>query len=258
MDNKFSVVTGASRGLGRSFAFELAQRKRNLILISLPHQNLKKTATEIQNTYQVEIHFYELDLSIKENIIALTKELNKKFEIDILINNAGIGGTKRFEEASIEYLDNIIQLNVKATTLLTHELLPNLKQQSKAYILNVSSLAALSPMGYKTIYPASKAFIQSFSRGLNSELKNTNVSVSVVNPGGMKTNEETTIRLNKQGFLGKLTSRDPDYVARYSINRLLSRTEVIKVNFLSWCVLKIIPTRLAMWILSRKMQNEIK
>jgi len=258
MDNKFAVVTGASRGLGRSFAFELAQRKRNLILISLPDQALRKTAAEISKTYQIEVKAFETDLSIKKNIISLSKALNEEFEIDILINNAGIGGTKRFEEVNVDYLDKIIQLNVLATTLLTHQLLPNLKRQQQAYILNVSSLAALSPMGYKTVYPASKAFIQSFSRGLNSELKKTNVSVSVVNPGGMKTNEETTIRLNKQGFLGKLTSRHPDYVARYSINRLLSRTEVIKVNFLSWCVLKIVPTRLAMRILSRKMQNEIK
>lgn len=257
MKKQFAVITGASKGLGKSFAIELAQRKVNLILISLPNQELKKTAAEISKTYQIEVKAFETDLSVKKNIVILSKTLNKDFEIHILINNAGIGGTRRFEEVDVDYLDKIIQLNVLATTLLTHELLPNLKRQKQAYILNVSSLAALSPMGYKTVYPASKAFIQSFSRGLNSELKKTNVSVSVVNPGGMKTNPETTMRLNKQGFLGKLTSRHPDYVARYSINRLLSKTEVIKVNFLSWLVLKIMPTRVTMRILSKKMQNEI-
>lgn len=87
-----------------------------------------------------------------------------------------------------------------ATSLLTHQLLPNLQKSSKAYVLNVSSLAAFSPIGYKTVYPASKAFIHSFSRGLYQELKDTNVFVSVVNPGPMKTNAEVSRRIEEQGF----------------------------------------------------------
>src|SRR5699024_12447816 len=67
--------------------------------------------------------------------------------------------------------DLMIQLNVTAPTLLTHQLLQNLQKQEAAYILNISSLAAFSPIGYKTVYPASKVFIHSFSRGLNQELK---------------------------------------------------------------------------------------
>ena len=81
----------------------------------------------------------------------------------MLINNAGIGGSKKFSDASGSYIEKIIQLNVLATSLLTHQLLPNLQKSSKAYVLNVSSLAAFSPIGYKTVYPASKAFIHSFS-----------------------------------------------------------------------------------------------
>jgi hypothetical protein len=79
---------------------------------------------------------------------------------------------------------------------------------------NVSSMAALSPLGYKTVYPASKAYVHSFSRGLNQELKDSNVFVSVVNPGAMKTRKEITDRIERQGFLGKQTLSDPGKVAK--------------------------------------------
>jgi len=98
-------------------------------------------------------------------------EINADYPLFMLIDNAGIGGTESFADCGPDYLDRIIQLNVRATTLLTHQLLPNLRQASQAYILNVSSMAAFSPVGYKTIYPASKRYIHDFTRGLYEELR---------------------------------------------------------------------------------------
>src|SRR5690606_12704366 len=179
---KYAVITGASQGLGSAFAKALAAQKNNLILVSLPGQNLDCFAAMIAETYGVKTLCYETDLSVKENVTALCAWINRHFDVQILINNAGLGGTKRFTEASIQYIDRIMQVNVVATSLLTHQLLPNLLRQQEAYILNVSSMAAFSPIGYKTVYPASKTFIHSFSRGLSEELKKTGVVVSVVNP----------------------------------------------------------------------------
>lgn len=92
-------------------------------------------------------------------------------------------------------------------------------------MLNVSSLAAFSPIGYKTVYPASKAFIHSFSRGLYQELKDTNVFVSVVNPGPMKTNAEVSRRIEEQGFWARITCLDrnglPDIVSADSKSVIL-------------------------------------
>jgi len=183
-ENKpYAVITGASRGLGKCFAQELAERKRNLILISLPEQNLLQTAHSLSENFGIRTKCYEIDLSQKENLLRLTREINKQYNVDLLVNNAGIGGSQRFGDIHVDILDEMILLNVRATSLLTHQLLPNLLRQKQGYILNISSLAAYSPMGYKTVYPASKAFIDSFSRGLNRELKNSSVSVSVINPG---------------------------------------------------------------------------
>src|SRR5690606_15313804 len=115
---------------------------------------------------------------------------NDNFNIDMLINNAGLGGDLPFLEASPDYIEDIILLNTYALAMLTRLLLTNLINQKRAYILNIASLAAFSPMPYKTVYPASKAFVYSFSRGLDAELRGTGVTVSVAHPGGMRTNAE--------------------------------------------------------------------
>lgn len=257
MKESYAVVTGASQGLGKSFARQLAARHYPLILISLPNENLSDFCSQLKAEFNVEVHCYETDLSLKENIFCLTEWINRNFSVNLLINNAGIGGTKKFEEASAGYIAKIIQLNVLATSLLTHQLLPNLQKQEKAYILNVSSLAAFSPIGYKTVYPASKAFIHSFSRGLYQELKDTNVFVSVVNPGPMRTNEDATRRIDEQGFFAKITSLDPDKVAKHCLIQLEKRDTVIMVNPFSWLFLKLLPIWLKLPMLTNKIKREI-
>jgi short-subunit dehydrogenase len=257
MKELYTVVTGASQGLGKSFAYELAQRNENLILVSLPNQNLRELCMELQSRFKIKIHSFEIDLTRKSNVLKLASWINDNFNLKMLINNAGIGGTKEFEKAGVHYLDNIIQLNVMATSLLTHQVLPNLQRHHKAYILNISSLAAFSPIAYKTVYPASKAFVYSFSRGLYEELKDTNVFVSVVNPGPMKTNDEVTKRIESQGFFAKMTSLDPDQVAVFCLNRLEKRDTVIMVNQFSWLFLKILPVWLKLPMLSNKIKKEL-
>lgn len=251
------MITGASQGLGKAIALELANRKTNLILVSLPNQNLQITSQEISTKYGIECHHYETDLSLNKTVLKLSKWLNDNFEVFMLINNAGIGGTNRIDEVSLEHLDRIIQVNIKATSFLTHQLIPNLKKQSKSYILNVSSIAAFSPVGYKTVYPASKAFIHSFSLGLSEELKDTSISVKVVNPGPMKTNQEIIKRIEKQGFLGKLTLLEPQKVAAYCLKRLDKKGTIIMVNPISWLISSIIPTRLKVSLMTKIVKREI-
>ena len=251
---QYTVITGASQGLGKSFTVSLAKRNHNLILISLPNQNLKELANHIQTIYKVEVLYFEIDFSSDESIISLTKQLNEKYAIDILINNAGTGGTKKMEDASLNYLNTIIQVNIKAITILTHQLLPNLKEQAHSYILNVSSMAAFSPLGYKTVYPASKAFVHSFSLGLAEELKDSSVSVSVINPGPMKTNPEIAARIEKQGFIGNLTLLNPEKVAEYSLNKMFKGKTFILLNPVSWLLSTLLPS----WIQVPMMTKIIK
>lgn len=254
----YAVVTGASQGLGKAFAENLAMKNINVILVSLPNQKLKELSQQLEEKYQIKTHYYEVDLSVNQNVLKLTEWLNSSFNIHILINNAGLGGTKRFTEASSDYINTILQVNVTATSLITHQLLPNLLRQPKAYILNVSSMAAFSPIGFKTVYPATKTFIHSFSRGLHEELKDTNVFVSVVNPGAMKTNADVCKRIEKQGFWGKMTLLNPDKVASRCIQQLFKKDSVIMVNPISWLMMKIVPIWIKLPLMTQAIKREIE
>lgn len=257
---QFAIVTGAANGLGKAFALELSKRKFNTILIDLPGKFLPQLCQEIKKHHGTESICYETDLMQKENVVQLANFINSNYDVFMLVNNAGVGGSRRFDEATLDYINGIIQLNVMATSLLTHQILPNLRRQdSKAYILNVSSMAAFSPMGYKTVYPASKVFVHNFTRGLYQELKHTNVFVSVVNPGPMKTNKEVTERINKLGFFGKLGLLSPESVARISIRQLLKRDTMIMTGFangLNWLLMKTIPIYIRLPLLTNAMKKD--
>jgi len=255
----YTVITGASQGLGKSFAKICAQQNHNLILIALPGESLNILAEKIKIDNDVNVLFYEVDLTKNEQVYRLISNL-KNYKIDILINNAGVGGAKKFQSVSIEYLNNIMLLNMRSLVILTHQLLPVLEKQEKAYILNISSLAAFSPLPYKTVYPASKAFVYSFSRGLNTELKDTNVHVSVAHPGPMATNGNVSERVKNHKGLLKYSILPTDEVAKICLKKLLKKQPVIVpgiVNRFSSMLQMIIPVKYQLELIKSKLENEL-
>ena len=258
MEKEYALITGASQGLGKAFAMELAKRQYNIILVSLPGEGLPYVATQVE-ALGTEARYYETDLTQKENIVALAAWVNERFPLSVLVNNAGCGGTSRFTDVSVDYLDRIIQLNVKATSLLTHQLLPNLMRQKSAFVLNVGSVAAYSPLGYKTVYPASKAFIHSLTRGLYQEFADSNVFFSVVNPGPMMTNPDSSSRLQQQGRFATMGLLSPEQVAAISIRQLFKRDTLIMLNWvnrLTWIVMKFLPIYIRLPLLTRAIKKE--
>ncbi len=256
----YTVITGASRGLGKCLANECARRGRNLILVALSNEGVMETADELAGKYAIKAIGYETDLTSGENIYSLAEWIKSEYKIDMLINNAGIGGTNHFEEVKADFIDTIIQLNMKALVLLTHQLLPLLKSNRESFILNIAGIAAFGPMPYKTIYPASKAFVSSFSRGLNAELKGNNVSVSVAYPGGMATNSEVVERMNRYNFLVKSTFLSPGKTAKILIRKTLDHRTVIVpglANKMSRLFIKFIPEDVRLNIFSRNLQKEM-
>lgn len=227
----YALVTGAGKGLGQAFARELAVMKKNLILVSLPGEGLEEQAKEFRNEYGIDVVFYETDFLKNENIKKLGSWINENYSLEILINNAGIGGSCSFTEASAEYIETIIRLNIEAPTLLLHQLLPNLLQRNKAWILNVASMACFTPIGYKTVYPASKRFLQHFSAGLHEELRGTGVSISCVYPGPMKTNNTVSTRIERYGIWGRMILLTPQEVASKSIQKMLKNKKNIVLGW---------------------------
>ena len=260
MNTTYTIITGASQGLGKELAIECAKQGRNLILVSLQNEGLLRLQKKLIFEYSVQVEIYETNLTIKENVIELTNWVNSNFKIDTLINNAGIGGSMSFFKASETYIENIIALNVNALVLLTKKLLKNLNQNAQAHILNIASMASFSPMPFKTVYPASKAFVSSFSRGLNSELKNTNISISVAYPGGMATNPEVSKRINEHSKIIRNTTVSVEKVAQICIKLMIKRKTLIIpgfINKLSWFVFKICPERLLLKLFRNGVQKEI-
>ncbi len=258
---KHTVITGASSGLGRAFAIAFAKRGHHLILVALPNENLSEFTADLQKAYGVNVEYYEADLSnfsMIENFANCLK-INE-ICVDILVNNAGIGGSKSFQESDTEQLDRIIQVNVKGTAILTRSLLPFLLKNSDSYILNVASIAAFSPLPYKMVYPATKAFIYSFSLSLSSELREKGVKVCVVNPGAMPTNEDIRRRIKIQGWLGRISITSTEYVAEKAIEGAFSGKTIVVpglVNWLNYWIFKLVPWYFIEPLVNRTIRREL-
>jgi len=152
-------------------------------------------------------------------------------------------------------------LNNRALVLLSKSLLENLVSHKKSYILNIGSLASFGPMPFKTVYPASKAFVYSFSRGLDTEMRHRGLKVSVLCPGGIPTNKDVSDRIaSYKGFV-KASVLSPEKVAQIGVDNLLKNKSLIVPGFmnkLSWLMLKIIPVRWRLIIFKKNVQKEIK
>ena len=180
----YALITGASKGIGKSLAFELAKRKVNLLLVARSGDLLKELSISIKKQYPVEVDSLAIDLSYQDSSKLIHQWcLDKKYSINILINNAGYGLWGKFDTLGLSEQNNMMQVNMFALVNLTHEMLPLLKLNNPAYILNVSSTTAYQAIPTLSLYAASKAFVLLFSRGLKLELKKTNIKVSCICPG---------------------------------------------------------------------------
>ncbi|MBK5194220.1 MAG: SDR family NAD(P)-dependent oxidoreductase, partial [Flavobacteriaceae bacterium] len=172
----YTLITGASSGIGKAMAEEFARLQKNLLLISLPHTGLESQCEDLSLRYNIKSRFLEIDLrdhSAPEKILSFTKDQN--LQINMLINNIGVGHSGFVGDFSRGEIDEMIMLNIYSITHLTNLFLKELKSYPESYILNMGSFGGFLPAPHKSIYMASKAYIYYFSRGLISELENTNV-----------------------------------------------------------------------------------
>lgn len=256
----YTVITGASKGLGKEIAIQCASHKINLILVALPNGDLESLCKRLIQEYRIKAYCYEIDLTDKDAILKLYYWLINNYNVNGIVNNAGLGGSLPFEKSSIEYLNEIILLNIRALSLLTRLLVPVLIKQKRSHILNVASLAAYSPIPYKTIYPASKAFVYSFSRSLREELRGTSINVCVVTPGPISTNQEVRSSIKKIGLLSRIGVVSAQRIAQLSVKAMLNGTGVVVPGFwnkLNLLLIRIVPSFIRLPILKRIYKKEI-
>ena len=203
LDGCNALITGASAGIGREFARQLADRARTLVLVARREERLNELRDELRNrNTQFSVHVRVVDLCDKSQIDALVHWLEQeKIDIDLLINNAGLGDYGAFATSDPERDDRIIQLNIAALTLLTRSLLPPMITTKRGAILNVSSSAGFLPIPGMAVYAATKAYVNSFSEALRAELRRTGLSVIALCPGPVHT---------EFGEMAKRPGREPE------------------------------------------------
>ena len=243
----YALVTGASKGIGKALAFELAKIKFDVLLVARSESLLRENAEAIAKKYGVQTGYMALDLSDPNAPQKLLDWCNKNgYIIEVLVNNAGYGLSGRFEEYSAREHNAMMQLNMNTLMNLCHLFLPGLKKLPKAYILNIASSTAYQSVPGLATYAASKVFVLSFSRALAYELRNTTVSVTCSSPGS--TDTDFPNRANMHGKTLKTAERfnmTAETVARITVRAMLKkRTELITggVNklgaFLAWLLPK--------------------
>ena len=218
-----ALITGASSGIGRSFAYLLAGMGYDLILVA----RRKKRLISIKDSVDVNVKIFDMDISTTFNCHKLYNKV-KKEDIDIVINAAGFGLIGEFTETSLERELDMIDLNVKSLHTLTKLFLSDFVKKDKGYILNVASIAAFEPGPLMATYYASKSYVYNLTTAINYELKKkkSNVYVGVLCPGPVDTefNKVSDVTFN-------LKSHSSDYVCNYAINKMFKKKKLIIPGF---------------------------
>jgi short-subunit dehydrogenase len=193
LDGCTALVTGASAGLGREFARQLAARAGALVLVARRVDRLEELRNELTaRDPNLNVLIRAVDLSRHDEVIGLAEWLQREgIAIDLLINNAGIGDHGRFATGAPERLTSMIAVNVAALSTLTRALLPAMIERKRGAILNVSSSASFLPLPDLAAYAATKAYVTSLSEALRMELRATGVGVTALCPGPVHTEFNT-------------------------------------------------------------------
>ena len=225
-NGKRVLITGASMGLGRALARECAHRGMRLFLAALPDSGLPALAGELEGEYGVETSWLEGDLTEAATLERLRTRIEAEgLDIDLLINNAGIGTPGHFLDHSLEYHEATIELNTLSLVRLVRLLLPGLRRRNAA-ILNVASLGAFFPMPTMPIYAATKSFVLHFSLALREELGGA-VGVSVLCPNAIRTTPDVNRYIDNLGPLARWACFTPECIARAALDGVSRNRAVI-------------------------------
>ena len=187
LSGKVAIVTGASRGIGRAISIALAQETATIVLAARSIPKLQETS-ELVKKAGGYAEIIVTDLLQEESIKKLVKTVGEKFgQLDILINNAGITHSSKFEETRTEDWQRCMQVNATAPFILCRDALPLLRKSPTSYIINVSSVVGIKGYPLQCAYTASKHALRGATMSLAEELNGTNIRVHLICPGGVDT-----------------------------------------------------------------------
>mgnify|MGYP000171084049 CR=1 FL=1 len=252
-----ALITGASSGIGRDIATELAKKGYDLILVARNIEKLNQVKENIlTNCNNINIKIIQMDVSTPENCKNLYNQVND--DIDILINNAGFGVFGDFTKTDIDKEIQLINTNITAVHILTKLFLQDMEKKNKGHILNVASIAGFMPGPLMATYYATKAYVVRLSEAIREELKKekSNVKISILCPGPVDTNFNNVadVEFSIKGLSSK-------YVAKYAVKKLEKNKFYIVPGFSIKCAkigAKIAPTGLVSKISYKMQKRKIK
>ncbi|MCI1024486.1 SDR family oxidoreductase [Pseudomonas putida] len=181
------LITGASSGIGATYAERFARRGHNLILVARDKSRMDELASRLRNDSKVAVEVLQADLTRSADLSVLENRLRDDAGIGILINNAGMAQSGGFLGQSAESIERLVTLNIIALTRLAAAIAPRLAQSGTGAIVNVGSVVGFAPEFGMSIYGASKAFVLFLSQGLSLELSPKGVYVQAVLPAATRT-----------------------------------------------------------------------
>jgi short-subunit dehydrogenase len=183
------LITGASAGIGREFARQLAPTVNTMILVARRNDRLEALELELKIINpKLEVFCRQLDLRDQAALERFCNWLDESaLSVDLLINNAGLGDRGAFIDGEWERVHAMLHVNIETLTYLTYRILPSMRKSGCGAILNVSSSASLVPVPHLAVYAATKAYVTSFSEALRAEIRHANISVTALCPGPVPT-----------------------------------------------------------------------
>lgn len=227
-----ALVTGASSGIGRDIARELAKRNYNIIAVARNEDGLKDLKVELEEKYKINVDVRAMDLIDRDGCRKLHEDVKEKYgTLDILVNDAGFGTCGEFTKTNLEKELGMIDTNIVALHILTKLFLQDMVKEDKGHILNVASIAGFMPGPLMATYYSTKSYVVKLTQSIRHELfkKGSKVKISALCPGPVKTNfnKVADVKFN-------IAEADSKQVAKYAVRLMFRNRTLIFPNFFIW------------------------
>ncbi|HEX8461138.1 MAG TPA: SDR family oxidoreductase [Segetibacter sp.] len=223
----YALITGGSSGIGFELAKCFAEDGYNLVLVARTEADLQQRASELSGQYNVQVTTIAKDLFQPSAATELYNEVKSRgITIDVLVNDAGQGQYGLFVEQDISRLQEIIQLNVLSLTVLTHLFLKDMVARNQGKILQLASIASELPGPWQAVYHATKAYVLQLTESIRRELKDTEVTLTALQPGATDTDFFNKADMQSSKMLDQGLS-DPAKVAKDGYQALMKGDDKI-------------------------------
>ena len=255
-----ALITGASSGIGYALSHELASKEIDLILVARSGPKLIEAKIDLERKFGISVHVFVKDLSDPEAAKDLHHEVTAKgLQVNMLVNNAGVGLYGEFVDTSLKEELSMIDLNVSSLVVLTKLFAIDMKKRGEGRIMNVASLLSYLPFPYYSVYSATKAFVLAFTETVATELEGTGVVVTSICPGPVYTNFTSAEMLSTNAYKTNKPV-EATFVAKIAAKHLLYGTGNKVIGFNNWLISNLprITPDVVMIKIKRKLASQVK